>query len=218
MLAGQLEKRGIHLLPATRLEGIHTEKGRVSTVSLQGGRSLPCELLLAAVGVRPDTRLAQEAGLTVQRGIVVDSYLQSSDPFIYAAGDVVESPDALSGQSIVFATWPNAVEQGRLAAANMLGLRQAISPCVTMNSVELAGVPLISFGDILGGPQDTIWTQEKSGVYHKLVLRNDVLRGALCFGDVCRAGVLGTMVLRQSSVVGMDLRAPHFNYAQLLTL
>jgi len=92
-----------------------------STVTLDDGAALPAELVVMGVGVRPATSLAEGAGLAVDRGVLVDAFLRTSDPSVFAAGDVARYPDARSGQTVRIEHWAVAQRQGRTAARNMLG-------------------------------------------------------------------------------------------------
>ncbi|MBX5482288.1 MAG: FAD-dependent oxidoreductase [Myxococcaceae bacterium] len=120
----------------TFIRGLHEEKGvrfhlgtgvkaiDARTVTLENGTTLQADLVVAGVGVRPDTALAEAAGLKVDRGIVVDGYLQTSMPGIYAAGDVARFPEVRSGAAARIEHWAVAEELGALAARNILGRRQ----------------------------------------------------------------------------------------------
>lgn len=93
-------------------------------VMLEGGASLPAELVVLGVGVRPATALAAAAGLSVERGILVDGYLATSAPLVYAAGDVARFPQAQSGELVRIEHWVVAQRQGQVAARNLLGARE----------------------------------------------------------------------------------------------
>ncbi|MDR3562164.1 MAG: FAD-dependent oxidoreductase [Negativicutes bacterium] len=216
ILTGRLRAKNVEVLVDTAVSGLTTVNGAVTGVEL-ADRTLACDMVIMAIGVKPNTGLAADAGLNIGRGVVVDACQQTSDAAIYAAGDVAETVDALSGNPAVPAIWPVAVEQGRVAAYNMAGHSQEFNGSVAMNSVEVAGVPLVSVGDIEGEAGDEVFINKKGDTYRKIVLRGKVVRGILCLGDIRQAGVIGGLVLRQTEVDDpYRLTSPQFNFVDLI--
>lgn len=216
LLAERLGAQKVDVLVDTEVRGIKTAAGAVTGVEL-ADRTLACDMVVMAVGVRPSTVLAAAAGIKVNRGIITDSRQQTSNADIFAAGDAAETIDCLSGEPSVPAIWPVAVEQGRVAACNMAGGTAEYSGAVAMNSVEVAGVPLVSVGDIEGQAGDEVFVSRKGGSYKKIVLRGKVVRGVLCLGDIRQAGVIGGLVLRQAELEDPHrLLSPLFSFVDLI--
>lgn len=115
--------RGVHTAYNDQAVALSGE-GRVQAVSTQGGRTLPCDLAVAGIGVYPDTAYLQSSGLELDNGVLVDEYLRASDPDVYAAGDAANFFDPVYGRRRRTEHWDNAIKQGTLAARNMAGARE----------------------------------------------------------------------------------------------
>lgn len=214
----QVEAAGVQILTGVQVAAFKAAAETVSTVALSSGQELACDLVVAAVGVKPNTGLAQAAGIKVRHGIVTSSLLATSAPDIYAAGDVAEVPDSLSGGHVLSATWPAAVEQGMVAARNMAGFKTGYAGYLAMNSVDIAGIPVVSAGDIFGAENDEIHSTYQSGVYRRIVLRNKVIRGLLFVGEVRHSGVLVNSLFRQINMADIAPFSTTFSFADLLAI
>jgi NAD(P)H-nitrite reductase large subunit len=127
------------------------KRGRVQAVRLLDGRTLRCDILAYAIGIRPRVELAREAGLGIDRGILADEYLQTSHPDIYAAGDVAQIYDPMSKRSIIDSLWGPAREQGFTAGLNMAGQRTAYYKKAPFNVTRLAGLTTTIIGTVGSG-------------------------------------------------------------------
>lgn len=138
------------------------------------------------------------------RGVLVDSFLQTNIPDIYAAGDCIESYDLARHCLRVNALWPNATEQGRIAGMNMAGHKTTYHGSLAMNSVELFGYSVIVAGVGKGsGPEYEVHARKDGdGNYRRLVFRDDVLIGFILAGETKNAGLL-TALVREGKRLGL---------------
>ncbi|MCB1621737.1 MAG: NAD(P)/FAD-dependent oxidoreductase [Thiothrix sp.] len=188
------EDKGVRVLTSTRVTGVTQENGRL-VVQLDGRDPVPVNLLISATGVRPNTGLAGE--LECDQGIVVNEHLQTSQPDVYAAGDVAEGRDFSTGGYSVQAIQPTAVQHGALAAANMSGARQAVHQgSINMNVLDTMGLISGSFGLWQGadGGDSVTLNNPASYRYMNLQFADDVLVGANTLGLTQHVGVLRGLI------------------------
>ena len=193
IVARRLKKLGFNIYCNTTAREIKRDtNGQVKGVFLQDGRILEADGVVIAIGVVPNVTLAREAGINVNRGIVVDENLKTSAPDVYAAGDVAEALDFLWKEPRVTPIWPNAYSQGFIAGQNMVGAERKYGGGLAMNSIGFYGLPTISVG-IANPPEDEgyevlTYVDEEKEVYRKLVFKGDKLVGCVLVGDVDKAG------------------------------
>ena len=113
-------EHGVDLRLGGGIEEISGRDGRIDAVRLQDGTRLPADVVIAGVGIAPAVELAQDAGLRVENGVVVDEHLRSSDPDIYAAGDVANAYHPFFGRHLRVEHWANALNQPAVAAAGLI--------------------------------------------------------------------------------------------------
>jgi nitrite reductase (NADH) large subunit len=161
----------------------------VQGVLLESGLLLPADLVVVAAGVRPNSYLARQAGLTVHRGIVVDDRLVSSDPSILAAGDVAEHRGALYG------IWPAGYAQGAVAGCNAGGGTAVFGTLAASTRIKVLDIDLFSCGLI--HPEDAstaVYETEHNGIYRAIYCCDGQLTGAVLYGDTAGAGHLKEIV------------------------
>jgi NAD(P)H-nitrite reductase large subunit len=190
-----LRRAGTKVQTGTTVKEIVGRDGRVDHAVLRDGERVDCDLVVFAIGVRPNTGLIpEESGIHVNRGIVVDLRMCTSVPHVYAAGDCAEAHDLLLGARRPIAIWPLAYRQGHVAGSNMAGVKKEYAGGFPMNSVEVCGVPIISVGltdphESKDGYEIMADCDREVPTYKKLVLRGRQLVGAICLGNIDRAGI-----------------------------
>ena len=178
LLRDYLEGLGIEVLVQAETETVRAN-GRVRGVSLRDGRRLDADLFLVAAGITPNTKLAHEAGLDVNRGVIVDDELRTSAENVWAAGDVAEHRGQILG------LWPTAVEQAEVAAQNLLGGERTYEGTLPVTMLKVVGVSLNSIGRIeqIEGDDAIDLEDPAEHSYRKLLIDADGrIAGAILLG------------------------------------
>lgn len=194
LLAG----RGITCLPGVSADELQGEGDCVRTVLLTNGETLACDLVVAAVGVRPNVSLAVEAGAAQGRGLLCGADLQTSLPGVYAAGDVTRVTDLLDGSEHPLALWPNAIRQGKTAGLFMAGVSdvEPFKGNFAVNAVDFFENSLLTGGIINpradAGYEVTVVSEES--VYAKFVTKDDRLVGYILLNRPLNAGIYTSLI------------------------
>ncbi len=213
---------GIEVILDNTFTQIEHRADQPKRIALRDGRELAADLVIVATGVRANVELAQAAGLRVDRGVLVDEGMRTSAPGVYAAGDVVQTTDVVTGEAVVSGIWTNAVAMGHVAGENMAGGdRRFVGAFSLLNAMDLGGLPVISVGEInpVEGNGYQVFAWRRDQVYRKLVFRDDVLVGLIFIGQVERAGVYQTLVREKAHLGALKARLvePNFNYGHFVT-
>jgi len=211
----RIETRDIKIVLGVRTEEILGKK-TVSGISLDNGKELDGNLVLISAGVRSNTDLAAEAGIRVEKGVVVDQYLQTSVNDVYAAGDVAEF------EGRVYGIIPAALEQARISAINMVeGEKQVYNGTIPAAMLKIVGIDLTSMG--LVNPEAPQYEEIKKvnkekGVYKKLVLEQGTIVGAILLGDRTGATWIKQLMDQKRDVTkyGNSLLDDDFDYRKIL--
>jgi len=184
LLAEALKAKGVETVLAGHSEEILGADGRVSGLRLKDGRVLPCDILVMAVGIRPNAALAKAAGLAVNRGVVVDDQMRTSDPSIFAVGECAEHRGIAYG--LVAPIW----DMCRTLAQTLTDGPAAYEGSVLSTRLKVSGVDVFSAGRFSGGEdcEDIVFRDAGRGVYKRLVLKDGKVAGAVLFGDVADGG------------------------------
>jgi nitrite reductase (NADH) large subunit len=192
------------------------ERGRdVVGVRLADGSLLNADLYIAATGVKPNLGFLDGSGVVADWGITVDDRLRTTVPGIWAAGDVVEAPDRATGERFVHAIFPNAVDQARVVASNILGGDVAYAGAESMNSLKHLGLPIMAVG-AMEGPDELRW--RRGDTLRKVFLDDGRVVGFRFAGDISGGGLLRSFLMRGEDVrrFGSRLAQPGFGMSDLV--
>jgi len=213
ILKHQIEKTGI----SVRVGAVSREilgAAEVRGIRFESGDEVEADLVVIAAGVKPELALAKDAGLTAERGIVVDDRLRTSRPEIFAAGDVAEH------QGRVYGIIPASFEQARAAAHNMLGMDMPYAGTVPSNTLKVAGLYVTSAGEVnpeARGHEVLVRSVPEDGLYKKIVLKEGRLVGAIWMGTKKGASEIGRLVALKKDVESRkgDLLEDTFDFAEM---
>ena len=198
MIKDWCETQGVQVFTGTRVEAI--EAGTPLKVRLSNGQTVEADLVISATGVKPNIGFLENSGITCLQGVLTDEHLQTSVADVYAAGDCAEAFDKVSGTTIVSAIQPNAAEQARVAALNMLGQRTELKGVTQINVLDTLGLISSSFGTWQGlpGGEQVELTERLAdggkGRHLSLQFKGDVLIGCNSVGWTEHVGVMRGLV------------------------
>ncbi len=179
MLRTTLESRGLSFKMPAQTEAI-LGADHVEGVRLKGGEVIPASLVVMAVGIRPNVTLAKEAGLHCERGICVGDTMQTYDPAIYAVGECVQNRGKTYGLVAPL------FDQAKVCANHLARLGYSIyGGSITATKLKVSGIDLFSAGDFQGGgtTEEIVLHDPGQGIYKRLIVENNRIRGAVLYGD-----------------------------------
>ncbi len=194
MIRDWCEAKGVRVFTGTRVEAI--EPHAPLRVRLSNGQHLECDLVISATGVKPNMGFLENSGITCLLGVLTDEHLQTNVPGVYAAGDCAEAFDKVSGKTIVSAIQPNAAEQARVAALNMVGRKTVLRGVTQINVLDTLGLISASFGDWQGVPggEHVELTDKAAGRHLSLQFGGERLVGCNSVGWTEHVGAMRGLV------------------------
>lgn len=215
LVLNDLENRGIVVhqnTEALRFSG----KTRVKGVELAKGETLVADAYIAATGIKPNVAYLEGSGLDIGWGVRVDNRMRTNLPNIWAAGDVAETFDLMSGERYVHAIWPNATAQGAVVARDMLGFPADYEGAERMNSMKHLGLPIMAVGEITGS---NILRRRDGDKLRKIFLDDGRIVGFRLAGDIRGAGTYRALMLKGTDVTefGEDLLDPRFRISRCVS-
>jgi NAD(P)H-nitrite reductase large subunit len=204
-----------------KIIGRPDNEAAVGGVILTKGDTVPCDIVIIAIGVIPRTELVAGTAVKTNRGIMVDDCMQTSVPDVYASGDVAEAYDYVLNQNRLLPLWPLAVLEGRTAGYNMAGKKATYEGGTNMSSLKYFGVPIVSIG--LANPKDETGLEvlvkydPDKGLYKKLVLKDNVIVGITMVCAIERSGIIFNLLKKHINVKDFkqDLLRDDFSLAYL---
>jgi len=199
LLRKALVDKGITIKCSANSKEILGKDGHVRALLLDDGTELPCDLLVMAVGIRPNVTLAQESGLAVGKGIHVDDQMVTSDPDVLAVGECVEHDGAIFG--LVAPLY----DQAKVAAKTLLSEDAAFVQKELSTKLKVTGCDLFSAGDFAEaqGREDIVFRDPARGVYRRLVIENNVIIGAVMYGDTADSNWFFGLIKDKTDIAGM---------------
>ncbi len=219
IVEGRLQVEGVTLHFHSELIEVLGKSGKVSGVRLKDGSTIKCDMVAYAIGIYPRMELAQACEIKLDRGILVNEFLQTNDPHIYAAGDVAQVFDPITGHSVLDSLWTPARDQGYVAGLNMAGRQKAYIKGAPFNVTRLAGLTTTIIGavghgqdeDVLGiarGDSET-WRQLPDAIvaqggfdtnHVRVLVGEKTLIGAVVMGDQTLSAPLQTIIAEKLDI------------------
>jgi nitrite reductase (NADH) large subunit len=198
LLKSLVERKGIEIVLNANTARLHGET-RVEGVELSDGRRIDADAVIFSAGIRPNVALAREAGIAVNRGIVVDDAMQTGTPGIFALGECAEH------RGICYGLVEPAYEQARVLARHLAGAAAQYDGSVVATNLKVSGVSVFSAGDFIGveGSEAIVLSDPRGGTYKKLVISQSCLTGAVLVGDVTDALWYLDLIRKRLPVAGI---------------
>ncbi|MBI1885886.1 MAG: NAD(P)/FAD-dependent oxidoreductase [Chloroflexi bacterium] len=201
-----MQEKGIEVVLGDSVSAVEKGKDGACTVHLKSGKAQTADMVVCGTGVRPNIDFLKDSGLDIASGVRTNERQETSLPDVWAAGDCAEGADFLSGEPVVHAIWPTAIDQGRVAGANMAGDSAAYPGSLSWNVTELFGLASASIGEFRDRPEweAIVFHSPATNVYRKILIdRDNRMVGVVVIGrasDVQDLGVVQSMIRRKSDV------------------
>jgi NAD(P)H-nitrite reductase large subunit len=186
-----LKQAGVEIITGHTVIEINGRE-TVQEVTLDSGKTMPCDLVLVAIGVSPRPELALDAKLKVNRGIVVNRHMATNHPGVYACGDVAEAYDFVYGENRLTPIWPNAYIGGRIAGFNMAGILTKYPGGTAMNSLNYFGIDITSAGMPTAPNEDgyEVMSKKEDNTYQKVILKDNLIIGMIFVENIAKSGII----------------------------
>jgi nitrite reductase (NADH) large subunit len=216
-----MREKGIDVLLGDSVSAIERRNGGYG-VTLGSGATFDADMIVCGTGVRPNIDFLSGSEINLANGVVTNERQETSVPNVYAAGDCAETHDFLSGERVVHAIWPTAIDQGRVAGANMSRDSQTYPGSLSWNVTELFGLASASVGEFRDRPglEPIVFHNAAANIYRKLLLDGNRIVGAVVIGraeHIQDLGVVQAMIRRKTDISKWKhmLQGERINYGML---
>lgn len=204
LLRSHLEAQGVELFLDVKPTEIR-DTGSEKALILEDGREVQGDTIIVATGSTPNIGPAENTPIAKNIGLLVDDYMRTNYKQIYAAGDVAEVTDFLTGQKRILGLWTAAFEQGRIAGFNMAGKRTPYLGGIAMNSIDVLGLSVVTIGDTLlaedsNGFSKIVYANQTNNIYRKFLFQEEALVGAILVGYSEDAGIIHNIIKAQIKI------------------
>ncbi|NVM03991.1 MAG: NAD(P)/FAD-dependent oxidoreductase, partial [Candidatus Helarchaeota archaeon] len=197
------KSKSIEIITSDSVVSVSGKGSNVSGITLKSGKRIKCDSVILAAGVTPNLEICEKTKLKTNYGIIVDKYLKTNITEIFAAGDVTEAPDGLTGKNNVVAIWPNAYRQGYFAGFNMINIKRPFPGSFVMNSIDLFDIPSISGGLIDAPDKDYEILSERNDDtlnYKKIIFNKNKIVGYIFINEIDKAGIFYGLMINKVNV------------------
>jgi len=224
IVARQFKKAGIEIITDNSVVEILKNNNNYGsapniTACLKSGRRVDADIIIFAIGVKPDLRVVKNSGIKTNFGIIIDETAATNIKDIYAAGDITEIPDITTGNQYPIALWNWAFEAGFTAGANMTGITRKFSGGFPMSPLKFAKFPIVSVGDVNSNCDEILLIQkEKRNIYEKICIRDNKIVGYILTGkSIGKSGLLTELIKKRRDIrqVKDKLQLPDFSIADI---
>jgi len=200
-----MREKGIEVVLGDSVSAIEPRNGKGYGITLGSGKTYDADMIVCGTGVRPNVDFLSGSEVKLVNGVVTDDRQETSVPAVYAAGDCAETHDFLSGERVVHAIWPTAIDQGRVAGANMAGDAHTYPGSLSWNVTELFGLASASVGEFRDRPglEPIVFHNPAANIYRKLLLDGTRIVGAVVIGraeHIQDLGVVQAMIRRKTDI------------------
>ena len=215
----ELHKQGIEIITKDTIVNINGSAGKINSVTLKSEKKIPCQMVVIAVGVKPNIEFLNGSGIKTDRGILVNSNMETNIKNIYAAGDCTAAKEMLTGKTMPIPIIPLASQQGMTVGCNMAGKKKEYKGGLSLNALQFGGAQIISYGFIRDEANGEILKKldEKQGIYKKIIIKKNKITGAVFVRAIERAGIFRYLIENKVDVGKYKdkLLEPDFNWAHI---